>query len=226
MQPYFFPYLGYWQLIKAVDRYIVYDDVAFIKGGWISRNNILLNGQKHLITLPLDNPSSFKNINMIAITENQQAKNKIIRTIKAAYEKAPYYSTVMPMLEQLLYSNNNIAMLNYNSILTIDNYLGIDTEVILSSSLDKNNSLKGEEKVLHINNLLGSDTYYNAIGGQDLYDKTVFAEHGIDLKFLKMNDIQYKQYKNEFVPMLSIIDALMFNSIESMRELLDAYILV
>lgn len=226
MQPYFFPYLGYWQLINAVDRYVVYDDVTYIKGGWINRNNILLNGEKHLITLPLDQSSSFKNINEIEVLGKEFAKNKVIRTIEQAYSKAPYFSTIMPMIEKIICDNSNIAMLNYSSVFEITQYLSLDTEIILSSKLKKNNELKGQEKVLQINELLGSDTYYNAIGGQGLYSREEFQKRGLKLNFLKMSDVQYPQFKNKFVPGLSIIDVLMFNSVEDIRILLERFTLV
>lgn len=223
MQPYFFPYLGYWQLINAVDTYVVYDDVAYIKGGWINRNNILVNEKANLITLSLENSSSFKNINEINIIKNGKNAEKIVKTIQMAYKKAPFFNQVMPILENLLLKNDKIANLNYNSILEINKYLKINTNIILSSSLSKDNSLKAQDKVIHINKLLGSDTYINAIGGQELYDREEFKREGIELKFLKMNDIKYTQFKNEFVPNLSIIDALMFNSPEQIRVMLTEY---
>ena len=224
MQPYFFPYLGYWQLINAVDKYIVYDDVAYIKGGWINRNNILLNGNAHLITLPLEDASSFKNINEINIVSNEKVKKKLLKTIQMAYTKAPYFGIIMPILEELLISNSDIAMLNYNSILKINEYLNIDTEIELSSKLAKDNSLKAQDKVIHICKLLGADTYINAIGGQQLYSKEEFLKNNIQLNFIKTKDLEYQQFKDDFVPNLSIIDVLMFNSVEQIRILLDSYI--
>lgn len=137
MQPYFFPYLGYWQLINAVDKYVVYDDVNFIKGGWISRNNILLNGSRHLITLPLYKASSFKKINEIEITKDQVALMKVLKLLESAYKRAPYFETVMPLIKNLILNNSNIAMLNYNSIIEINQFLGIKTEIILSSELER-----------------------------------------------------------------------------------------
>lgn len=226
MQPYFFPYIGYWQLINAVDAYVVYDDVNFIKGGWINRNNILLNGAKHLITLPLEEASSFKLINEILITKNIVLKNKLIKTIKSAYLKAPYFETIMPILESLILDNSNIAMLNYNIILTIKKYLNIDTEILLSSKIEKDNNLKAQDKVIHIAHILGATEYINAIGGQELYDKEVFKEQNIDLKFIKTNPITYKQFNNEFVSNLSIIDVMMFNPPEKIKEMLDDYELI
>lgn len=225
MQPYFFPYLGYWQLIAAVDKYVVYDDVTYIKGGWINRNNILINGKASLITLPLNNSSSFKKINEIGITEDARAVEKLIRSISMAYAKAPYKCEVMPMIEGLLRHNANIARLNYESILKIKEYLGFDTEIILSSDMVKDNELKGQDKVIYINKLLKSDRYINAIGGMELYDRDVFAAEGIDLKFLKMGAVSYKQLKNEFVPYLSIIDVLMFNGAAGTNELLTKFTL-
>lgn len=226
MQPYFFPYLGYWQLINAVDTYVVYDDVAYIKGGWINRNNILVNGSAHLITLPLENSSSFKNINEIEITKNQKNIEKLLKTIQMSYSKAPYFQVVYTMIEKLLKENTNIAMLNYNSICEINKYIGVKTKVLLSSEIEKDNSLKAQDKVIHINKLLGADTYVNAIGGMELYNKEDFNKEGIELKFLKMNDVKYQQLKNEFVPNLSIIDVLMFNSHKQIKEMLDDYTLL
>lgn len=226
MQPYFFPYLGYWQLINAVDRYVVYDDVNFIKGGWISRNNILSNGTKHMITMPLSSPSSNKKINEIEIKKDRVAVNKVIKTLKAAYLRAPYYETVMPIIEKLINNANTIAILNYDSIVEIGKYLNFKTEILLSSKIEKNNELRGVDKVLQINKILGADTYYNAIGGQDLYSKKEFFKAGQKLNFLKMNDIQYKQYNNEFVSSLSIIDVLMFNSVERIHDMLQDYTLI
>lgn len=223
MQPYFFPYLGYWQLIAAVNKYVVYDDVAYIKGGWINRNNILMNGKPSLITLPLDNSSSFRNINEISVVKDPKAVEKIIKTLNIAYAKAPYKHEVLPMIEQLLAENDNIAMLNYNAILRINEYLGVDTEIILSSRLDKQCELKGQDKVIHINKLLGSDCYINAIGGMELYDRNAFAAEGIELKFLKLDEVAYVQLKNEFVPNLSIIDVLMFNGVSGTKELLRKF---
>lgn len=226
MQPYFLPYLGYFQLINAVDKYVLYDDVNYIKGGWINRNNILINGAAHLITLSLEDASSFKKINEIQIKTNNQNREKIVRTIKLSYSRAPYFDFVMPFIEKSILNSDNIAELNYKLIVEINKYLEIDTEIILSSNLDKNNNLKGEEKVIHINKLLGADTYINAFGGTALYDKENFKKEGIELKFLKMNDIEYKQFKNKFVPNLSIVDVLMFNSKDEVRELLNRYELI
>jgi hypothetical protein len=226
MQPYFFPYLGYWQLLSVVDKYVVYDDVAYIKGGWINRNNILLNGKAHLITLSLEQSSSFKNINEIDVTHNIKQREKILKTLEAAYKKAPYYQNVIPKIMDLILSAKTIAELNYKTILFFKDWVDLKTDIILSSELEKNNNLKGQDKVIHINKILGSDTYYNAIGGIELYDSLSFAKEGINLFFLKMDGVKYSQYKNEFIPNLSIIDILMFNSPKEIKQLLSKYSLI
>ena len=220
MQPYFFPYIGYWQLINAVDKYVIYDDVAYIKGGWINRNNILLNGEKHLITLPLNASSSFKNINEIAITARDAVRRKILRKLESAYSKAPYYDVIMPMIEPLIMQEKLISDLNYKAIKKLNSYMDIGTEIVLSSDIKKNTSLRGQDKVIHISHLLGADVYINAIGGKTLYSRDSFQMEGIKLKFLEMDTIMYGQFKGRFVPNLSIIDVLMFNSVKEIKNML------
>ena len=136
MQPYFFPYLAYWQLINAVDRYVVYDDVTYIKGGWINRNNILLNGQKHMMTLQLDNSSSNRLICDIMVRNDAVEKKKILRKLEYAYRKAPHYENVIPMITDLIMMNTTIAELNCEAVRRIDEFLGIETEILLSSNMD------------------------------------------------------------------------------------------
>lgn len=226
MQPYFFPYLGYWQLINAVDKYVVYDDVAYIKRGWINRNNILLNANKHLLTLPLEGASQFKAINEIPITSQESVRKKIIRTLMAAYNKAPHYDEIMPMLENLIMKSIMISQLNLDAIKMITEYIGINTEIILSSELIKNNELRGQNKIIHICKLLKGDKYINAIGGQELYSADEFKNENIELYFLRMNHIEYDQYAETFIPGLSIIDLLMFNSKERIVQMLNEYSLI
>ena len=226
MQPYFFPYIGYWQAINAVDEYVLYDDVTYIKGGWINRNNILMNNQPHLITLPIEGASSYKRINEIYVTKNAKVKEKLCKTISLMYSKAPYYNDVFPIVEKSIMKDGIISEIIYETVLDICNYIGIKTKIFLSSQLTKNNDLKAEEKVIDIVKNMGGTIYINAIGGQELYDKEEFKKNGIDLYFIKTNPVEYKQFKNEFVPNLSIIDIMMFNSPEKIRELLNEYELI
>lgn len=226
MQPYFFPYLGYWQIMNAADRYVVYDDVNFIKGGRINRNAILMNGQAHNINVPLIGASPNKKINEITVNPDSILREKLVRSIEQSYTRAPYYDSVMPLLREAI-RNEEETLGNYlfRTFLFVGSYLGIETEWILSSQMEKDCSLKGKDKVLQICKILGADTYYNSISGVPLYEpyRPLFEEAGIELKFPKMRAVHYPQFHNDFVPNLSIIDVMMFNSQEVCRRLLHEY---
>ena len=223
MQPYFMPYIGYFQLIKAVDKYVIYDDVSYIKGGWINRNNIIINQKKSLITISLKESSSNKNINEIEIKDDF---TKLTKTLNINYSKAPFFSETMHLLYKIfLFKTKSLSLFIENSIKDVLQYLNINTQLALSSSLKKDNNLKGQAKVIAICKELNATHYYNAIGGMELYDKSVFLENRIELLFLKTNDIQYRQFSTPFIPNLSMIDVLMFNSKNDVNELLDNFIL-
>lgn len=227
MQPYFFPYIGYWQLICAVDKFVIYDDVNYIKGGWINRNNILLNGERNLINIRMHKSSSNKLINKIEVSDDRIYKNKILKSIEGNYKKAPYFIEVYPVIERTINQDEkNLAKYLEFGIRKVCDYLSIDTEIIVSSTIEKNNELRGQDKVIRICRALGADEYINAIGGQKLYFDEDFAAHGIGLKFLKTGEIVYKQFRNEFVPNLSILDVMMFNKPSKINEMLDNYELV
>lgn len=224
MQPYFFPYIGYFQLFKAIDTFIIYDDVTYIKQGWINRNRILLNGKDFMITLMLNGASSFKLINEIEIGHN---KNKLIKTIEHAYKRAPYFDHIFPLLQELItLDESNLAKYLLFSIKKLVNHLGIDVKVLISSGIEKNNLLKGDDKVIDICLKQKATHYINAIGGQNLYQKEKFEAHGLTLNFLKSGDITYKQTDTDFVPWLSIIDVMMFNSPDEIQLMLCNYELV
>ena len=224
MQPYFMPYIGYWQLMAAVDTYVVYDDVNYIKGGWVSRNNILLNGQKHMFTITLNGASPNKLFNEITIKDDFK---KFSRLIESAYRRAPYYTEVCALMDKIYNcEDKSLGAFMMNSFQVVLDYLEINTKLVLSSTIEKDNSLRGKEKVKHICHLLGADTYYNAIGGQELYDKEDFKADGIDLNFIHTNLAPYAQFTNEFVPGLSIIDVLMHNGKEYTKRILFQYNLI
>lgn len=225
MQPYFFPYLGYWQLIKAVDTFVIYDDVNFIKGGWINRNNILINGDKHLFTLSLLKTSAYKHINKTKVANN--GKQKLLKCFELSYSKAPNKNEVMPLLEDIiLQKEENLHLFLKYQFKKVFKYLNIDTKILLSSDIEKADNLHAQDKVIDICKRLNATQYINAIGGQELYSKEEFAKNGIQLSFIKMNEIKYKQFNNEFVSNLSIIDVMMFNSPETIKEMLDDYELI
>ena len=224
MQPYFLPYLGYWQMLNAVDRFILYDDVNYIKNGWINRNNLLDNGKAHLFTLMLDGASSFNLINQTHINGSPEARNKVASYIKNSYRKAPFFKTVFPMIEEIInYPETNIALLLENHFRVIADYLQIKTEIVVSSHIEKDCSLKAQDKVLDICKRQGAEVYINAIGGTELYSREDFAAQGIKLQFIKMLPVEYPQFKNEFVPNLSILDIMMFNDVEKINGYLKNY---
>ena len=227
MQPYFFPYIGYWQLINAVDKFVIYDDVNYINRGWVNRNNILLNGKVQRINLQMVGASQNKLINQIEVSDSELFRKKLLKTIETAYRKAPYYLETFSIIENIVNNTEkNLAKYLEYSIRRVCKHLQIDTEIIMSSCIQKNNSLKGQDKIIEICKILNADEYYNAIGGQELYSREDFNNIGIKLKFLKTNNINYTQYKSEFTPNLSIIDVMMFNSINEISKILKDYILV
>lgn len=227
MQPYFLPYIGYWQLINAVDKYVIYDDVNFINRGWINRNRILFNGKDKMITLSLRESSQNKLIKEIELVNNEKEKIKLLKTISQSYQKAPFYNLVYPLIEEILnFKELNLGKFLENSIKKIAEYLEINTIILISSEIEKDNALKGKDKILDICKRLGATKYYNAIGGQELYSYEEFKKNGIELNFLKANEISYIQYKNSFIPNLSILDVMMFNSKDEIKNILENYILL
>jgi len=224
MQPYFFPYIGYWQLISAVDTFVIYDDVNFIKQGWINRNNIIGNDSDQLISLQLIGASSFKLINSVMVGNKSP---KILKTIEQTYKKSPYFEEVFPLIQEVLQNKEeNLAQFLTLSIKKICAYLDIKTNILVSSELQKNNDLKGQSKILNICDVLHAKQYINAIGGQELYQKETFSQQNIELLFIKNKAIDYQQFQSPFRPNLSIIDVLMFNDKEQVKRYLIEFELI
>jgi WbqC-like protein family len=227
MQPYIFPYIGYFQLINAVDKFIIYDDVNFINKGWINRNRILVNGKDSLFTIPLKEASQNKLINSIEVNWDSTWKSKFLKTIEQSYKKAPYYSQVLPLIEDLLATERVVfSEIIYKNLTQICQYLGIKTQIVPSSSIYSNTELKAQERIIDICKQEQANIYINPIGGLALYNKADFKDINKELFFIKSKAISYLQYKNEYMPWLSIIDVLMFNSQEQVSSMLNEYELV
>ena len=225
MQPYFLPYIGYFQLINAVDKYVVYDNIEYTKKGWINRNRILMNGRDFLFSLPLKKDSDYKMVCERELSSDYHPK-KILDQIRSSYMKAPYFNEVNLLLASIFDTNEtNLFKYIFHSVKAINSYMGIHTEMVVSSTIHIDHQLKSEEKILAICRALSADTYYNAIGGKELYSKVEFRSSGIDLKFLSSDKIHYQQFNHEFVPWLSIIDVLMFNAKEEVSSMLKKYTL-
>ena len=221
MQPYLFPYIGYWQLINAVDEFVVYDDVNYISRGWINRNNILFDGKAKMVTLALAKASINKRINEIDIASELGTKEAFLRTIAGAYRKAPFYGDVFPLLEKVILNpENNIAKYILTSIETICSYLEISTKILVSSEIPKDNSLRGDDKIVRICEILGAQTYINPSGGVEIYHESKFRKKNIELFFIQpdLKQIHYTQFAETFTNGLSIIDVLMFNSSNDILE--------
>ncbi|OYQ72535.1 WbqC family protein [Wohlfahrtiimonas sp. G9077] len=229
MQPYFFPYIGYFQLIYAVDKFIFYDDVSFIKKGWINRNNLLVNNSSSLFTVPLHKASQNSKINNTKVSEEAfyKWKNIFLKTLEFNYKKAPNFSNVFNIIQSVLNKPiSNVSQLATQSVIQISEYLNLPTKFILSSKLNHSHDTTGSERILNICIQEKADVYINPIGGQTLYSKDQFKEKNIELFFLKSGSISYPQFSNDFVPNLSIIDVLMFNSIEETHKLIKEYTLI
>jgi hypothetical protein len=227
MQPYFFPYIGYFQLLNYSDKFVLLDDVNYINRGWINRNRILINGNAHWFTLPLKEASQNKHINEIEIFASYKEKKKMIKTIELAYKKANYFKVAFPLIEEIiLHEEKNLSKFLYNSILKLSNYFNIKTQIIPSSSIYGNNHLKGQERIIDICIKENTKEYLNLPGGIELYNREEFRKKNIILLFLKPKEIKYAQFNNEFVPWLSIIDLLMFNSKEKIVDYLNQFELI
>lgn len=228
MQPYFLPYLGYWQLINAVDVFVIYDDVQYSKRGWFSRNNLLLNGKKTLFSIPLEKSSDYLDVKDKFISKSSKKNiTKILNSIKQSYRNAPHFDSVYPLVESIFeFEDDNLFNYIYNSVNKICDHIGINTKVVISSDLGLDKSLKGVKRVIDINKKIDSSFYINPIGGVKLYDKAEFESHGIELKFLESKLPSYDQNIENFEPYLSIIDVMMWCSKAEVKLFLNEYELI
>lgn len=218
MQPYFFPYIGYFQLIAAVDLFIVYDNIKYTKKGWINRNRMLQNGKDVMFSLPLKHDSD-----QLDVCDRELAtdfnRDKLLNQFKGSYSRAPYFAQTLTLIEQIvLHHDTNLFRFLHHCIIKTCEYLGIATEIRISSGIAIDHDLKNQDKVLALCAALGASTYVNAIGGRELYSKETFRERGVELKFIQSKPFEYPQFGDEFVPWLSIVDVMMFNSVETIKE--------
>jgi hypothetical protein len=228
MQPYIFPYLGYYQLIIAVDDFVFYDDVNYIKQGWINRNQLLNESRPLKFTVPLEKASSFRPINETKINFNlfPKWKHNFLKTLKQTYSKAPYFEEVYTLVQEIfnIEKETDISKLAIESNQKVCMFLDIKTNFHVSSEeFSTSKKQDKEERLIYLCKELKADRYINALGGQDLYDKSDFKSAGIELFFLKPELRNYKQFDNDFVAGLSIIDVLLFNGKEITKEFLTHY---
>ena len=228
MQPYLFPYIGYFQLIHAVDVFVLHDDVQYIKGGWINRNRIQVNKKEYLFTFSLKKDSSLKNINTRQFSGLfEKEKVRFLRTLRNSYGKAPNFTDTMNVIEKVFDTDEkNISPFIFHSLQVICTYVHIKTPVVMSSELKKDNSLKNQDRVINICQTLKGSVYINPTGGRLLYSKDVFRAHKISLFFLETQEVEAKDRYDGYIPNLSIIDVMMYYSPEKIRSLLKNYMLL
>jgi len=217
MQPYFLPYIGYFQLIGSVDQFIVYDNIKYTKKGWINRNRMLQNGKDVMFSLPLKSESDYLDVRQRELSKDFN-RDKLLNQFKGAYRSAPYFDQTLPLIEELVrFDDANLFAYLHHSIVKTCAHLGISTEIRNSSDIAIDHTLKNQDKVLALCEAVDASIYVNAIGGMELYSKETFQEKAIDLKFIQSKPFEYPQYGDAFVPWLSIIDVMMFNPLDALQ---------
>ncbi|KVW92207.1 WbqC family protein [Thiobacillus denitrificans] len=217
MQPYFFPYIGYFQLIAAVDLFIVYDNIKYTKKGWINRNRMLQNGKDVMFSLPLKSDSDCRDVCERELAANFH-RDKLLNQFKGAYRHAPYFAQTFPLVEQVVrHEDANLFRFLHHSIVKTCEHLGITTGIRISSDIAIDHDLTNQGKVLALCEAVGASTYVNAIGGMELYSNETFREKGVDLKFIQSKPFEYAQSGDVFVPWLSMIDVMMFNPLDAIQ---------
>ncbi|MDE4453835.1 WbqC family protein [Psychrobacter sp. DAB_AL62B] len=220
MQPYLFPYIGYYQLVYASSIFIFYDDVNFIKQSYINRNNILANGKALRFTLPVLGASSNVPIESLEYSDGK----KILRTIAQAYSKSPYFYDVFSMIESVFsQENRSVTHINRMSIQVVFEYLNIDKKLLTASQINYDRTQERADRLLELSKMHSCDQYINSQGGKKLYQKGYFEEQGVELNFIETEIQPYSQNSDEFIPYLSMIDILMNCSKDDIVEMLSSY---
>ena len=211
MQPYFLPYIGYFQLIAAADAFVIYDTIKYTKKGWINRNRMLLNGTDAMFSLPLKKASDACDVVERDLAADFDPQS-LLKQWKGAYSKAPHFAEIYSLLEGIMACNErNLFHFIHHALVRLCDYLHITTPIHISSTIPHDPTLRGQDKVLALCGALGATTYINSMGGMALYETQAFAARGVDLKFLRPKPLEYPQFGDSFVPWLSILDVLMFN---------------
>jgi hypothetical protein len=221
MQPYIFPYLGYFKLVSGVSRFVFLDDVNFIKKGWINRNRLLISGEVKYFTVPLSGASQNALICEVPVLNDRVWRRKFEASVVQSYSKAFYFEQVYSLLSSVLFGGHDmIGEMAKDSVLKVADYLSLPVEFVLSSGIYRNQTLKAEKRILDICRKEESSVYLNLDGGRDLYCAASFAASGVELAFVDSRLPAYPQFSLSFEPGLSIIDVLMHNSPSQVLEML------
>ena len=224
MQPYFLPYIGYFQLIAACDLFVVYDNIKYTKKGWINRNRMLLNGADAMFSLPLQAGPDHLDVVERELAPGKE-RHKWLAQLKGAYRHAPHYAATLPLLERIAACpEDNLFRFLHAALLATCEHLAITTPIRISSTVSIDHALKGQDKVLALCEALHARSYVNAIGGMELYAREDFAARGIALHFIRARPLDYPQLDGKpHVPWLSIVDVLMFNPLDTVRSLVHTH---
>lgn len=246
-QPYFLPYLGFYQLIHAVDQFVIYDSFNYIKSGWVNRNRLLVVGAgPAYFTLPTEHGSSFKKIRDIKLSTHRNWRRKLLDTFVMNYKRCPFFEETRALIEAIIGAEtDSLSDLATRSIVDVCKHLEINTRLIANPVYDEletglqaaslsetfpavklEHPSKGCVRLIAVCQMLGATEFVNAIGGQTLYYKSDFQANGVDLHFLSYRDEPYRQTTKEYYPGLSIVDVLMNCGKEGTIRRLNNYELV
>ena len=228
MQPYFFPYLGYWQLIHAADRFVLLDDVQYMRHGWINRNRILKHDEGwQYVIVPLEKHAMTAMIREVRAREGEDWRRRILAQIDHYRKRTRHFPFVRELVRAALSDTQDspIAHINRSVIRCLCRALGLEREILLSSEMDLDYREVGDagEWALRITQQMRAGCYINPVAGATLFDPQKFAASGAEIRFLKCRSVAYPQGREGFEPALSIIDVLMFNGLEGTARLLEAY---
>lgn len=226
MQPYFLPYIGYFQLMDMVDEFVIYDNIEFSRASWIRRNRMLQNGKDVYFTLPIKKDSDFLDVDQRYLADNfDKEAGRLVRRIESNYSKAPFFKEFFPIVEKIIYyEERNLFDYILNSVVKIKEYLNIATPILTLSKFGKDiQRLRAQDKVIGICKALQATHYINSSGGTHLYDSESFQKENIELLFFRAKQFEYPQFDNDFIPFLSILDVCMFNSVAQVQEYLNHY---
>lgn len=220
-QPYFFPYIGYFQLIHASDKFISLEDVSYINRGWINRNRILINSSASYVTIPIDSASQNRKINETLTFPDNSWKDHLLKKLRISYSRAPFYSVCYKLVRNSLDQGTRlISDIALQSILEVCNYIGLRRQFSKSKGFEE---LRGEDRIIQLCKAESADAYVNLPGGREIYHKQKFMQEGLDLRFIEPEITEYKQFSGNFIPGLSIIDVIMFNPPEKILEMTERY---
>lgn len=222
MQPYLFPYVGYFQLVSAVDRLVFLDDVNYINRGWINRNRLLLSGQVRWFTVPVSGASQNSRINELHVQPGGSWRRKLLASVKQSYGKAPFFEQGYALLSSIILSEEtSLSAIARGSVIAVARHLGLTTRFVTSTGRYLNEELRATERLIDICRQEGASQYFNLPGGMALYSAEDFSKAGVELHFLRPSLIEYPQFQRPFQPGLSILDVLMFNDRVSSLRILE-----